>query len=297
MPDPIIATHGLTKRYGRDAVGIDRLDLEVRPGEIFGFLGPNGAGKSTALRLLLDLIRPTGGRAEIFGLDTHRESVRIRERIGNLPGEVEMWRDCPGVEVLDLFAALRRGQAPLREETLRRLELSPQALTRPLRTWSRGMKQKLAIAVALQHAPPLLLLDEPTTALDPLVREALFTLLRELRGRGHTIFFSSHNLAEVEQLCDRVAILREGRLVLVEVVAALRARRVRRIDVVFRAEPAALPPLPGAVVLSRQGARVVLRVEGPIADLLPPLHALGIEDITITAPPLEEVFLEYYRGA
>ncbi|MFO0985455.1 MAG: ABC transporter ATP-binding protein [Planctomycetota bacterium] len=291
----LLETRGLTKLYGR-TVGVLDLEFTVEAGEIFGFLGPNGAGKSTTIRLLLDLIRPTRGSARIFGLDTRRDAVAIRTRIGNLPGEVDIWRDCTGAEVLDFFARLRGRRVPLQAKILERFELTPAVLARKLRDYSRGMKQKIGLAVALQHAPPFLLLDEPTTALDPLVRESLFQILLELRAAGHTILFSSHNLSEVEQICDRVAILRAGRLVLLEQVATLRARRVRIVDALLK-DPAA--PLPGELadaLMKRHGARIVLRVQGDIQMTLAHLASLGVDDLLVTAPPLEEVFLDFYRG-
>jgi ABC-2 type transport system ATP-binding protein len=294
MTEAVIETQGLTKLYG-ETVGITDLDLHVHGGEIFGFLGPNGSGKSTTIRLLLDLIRPTRGHATIFGLDPRTAAVAIRERLGNLPGEVEIWRTCTGAEVLAFFARLRRQHVPLQSELCDRFQLSRGVLSRTLRGYSRGMKQKIGLLIALQHAPALALLDEPTNALDPLVRESLFEVLRELRGRGHTILFSSHNLAEVEQICDRVAILRAGQLVLQDEVAALRARRVRLIDAVLRDAAAVLPEGPGVTIIKRQGAHVIVRVQGDIQQALEPLLAIGLEDVVITAPPLEEVFLDFYR--
>src|SRR5687768_4964997 len=226
MDTPAIETRGLTKVYGgrRPALrrdhprpagvrALDDVSIEVRRGEIFGFLGPNGAGKSTAIRLLLGFLHPTAGGATVLGLDSVRSSVEIRRAIGYLPGGIAFWDNLTGERLLDELAALS-GRPPVRRVALLdRLELSAATLKRPVRDYSRGMRQKLGIIQALQHDPELAILDEPSEGLDPLMQRAFYDLLDERRKAGRTCFFSSHVLSEVERLCDRVAIIRAGQMV------------------------------------------------------------------------------------
>jgi ABC-2 type transport system ATP-binding protein len=223
-----ICTTGLTKCYGT-ICALDGLDVEVREGEIFGFLGPNGAGKSTAIRLLLGYIHPTAGRADVLGCDIVTESVAIRRRVGYLPGGIALYDTLTGREQLDFLARLN-GRAPVRRaELCELLELSAKTLNRMVRDYSRGMRQKIGIVQALQHDPELAVLDEPSEGLDPLMQRAFYSILERLKQQGRTVFFSSHVLSEVERVCDRVAIVRSGRLVLVEEIAKLRARRRRNV--------------------------------------------------------------------
>ncbi|MFL5679602.1 MAG: ABC transporter ATP-binding protein, partial [Chloroflexota bacterium] len=222
-----IETRGLTKRYGhrrrpglpggkrggKTLVALDDLAINVRHGEIFGFLGPNGAGKSTTIRLLLGYLHATAGSASVLGFDAARDSVEIRRRVGYLPGGIALYDALTGERLLDYLGRLT-GRPPVRRaELLDRLELSEASLRRPVRDYSRGMRQKIGIVQALQHDPELAILDEPTEGLDPLMQRAFYEILEELRASGRTIFFSSHVLSEVERVCDRVAIIRGGRLV------------------------------------------------------------------------------------
>jgi ABC-2 type transport system ATP-binding protein len=230
MDGPAIVTRALTKTYGR-ARGVADLDLEVRPGEVFGYLGPNGAGKTTTLRLLLDLIRPTRGSATVLGLDSHREGRAIRRRVGYLPGDLRLYVSLSGRELLDYFGHLRGAIPRERAEALaRRLDCD---LGREIRALSSGNRQKLGLIQAFMSDPELLILDEPTNGLDPLVQQTFYELVLEARAAGRTVLLSSHILPEVERVCDRVGILREGRLVAVESIADLRARAVRRVEIEF----------------------------------------------------------------
>ena len=234
-PDPTgsyaIRAFGLTKHYRSRAVfhgtgaatvrALDDVSLDVREGEVFGFLGPNGAGKSTLIRLLLGFIHPTAGNAEVLGLDAERDSVAIRGRVGYLPGGIALYDGLTGERHLDYLAELS-GRAPVRRsEICDRLELTPRTLSRPIRDYSRGMRQKIGIVQALQHDPELAILDEPSEGLDPLMQRAFYSILDDIRGAGRTVFFSSHVLSEVERVCDRVAIVRAGRLVALENVGEL----------------------------------------------------------------------------
>lgn len=293
MEPAAIRTEGLTKFYG-EARGIVDVDLEVRAGEIFGFLGPNGAGKSTTIRILLDLIRPTSGKASVMGLDAQAETVRVRQAVGYLPGEASLYDELSGNAFLDLVARVGNRKAPRRAELLERLKLDS---ARKIARYSRGMKQKLAVVAALQHDPELLILDEPTSGLDPLVQHEFYAILRGFSERGRTVFFSSHVLSEVERLCDRVAVIREGRIVTVDEIAALREKMVRRLLVTF-AEPVAAGRLevPGVTVVSAEGERVAMDVTGGLDGLIKRLAQFEIVDMEFDRPSLEQTFLEMYAG-
>ena len=263
---------------------------------MFGFLGPNGAGKTTTIRTLLDFLHPTAGSARIFGLDTHRDSVRIRRRIGNLPGDFGYGKGATGREALDLpRPAARRLGARSRPRSWR--ERFRADLDRPLGQLSRGNRQKVGLILAFFHQPDLLILDEPTGGLDPLMREEFLALVGEERDRGRAVFISSHELSEVERVCDRVGIIREGRLIAVERVADLIGKTRRKVTVEFAAPVTLdeLERLPGVTEVSGDGGRVTFMVAG---DLNPILHALAehvVTDLEIAHPSLEEVFLAYYR--
>ena len=293
MEPAAIRTEGLTKFYGK-ARGIVDVDLEVQAGEIFGFLGPNGAGKSTTIRILLDLIRPTSGKASVMGMDAQAETVRVRQAVGYLPGEASFYDELSGNACLDLVARVGNRESSRRAELLERLELDA---SRKIGRYSRGMKQKLAVVAALQHDPELLILDEPTSGLDPLVQQEFYAILREFSARGRTVFFSSHVLSEVERLCDRVAVIREGRIVAVDEIAALREKMVRRLVVTF-AEPVAAGRLevPGAKVVSTEGERVTMEVTGGLDGLIKRLAQFEIVDMELDRPSLEQTFLEMYAG-
>ena len=253
----IIETEKLTKSYGSHR-GIVDLDLEVDEGEVFGFLGPNGAGKTTTIRTLLDHIRPTSGRARVFGIDTTADPVAIHRRIGYLPGEFALYDKLTGGQTLEYFANLRGGvDRRYQRDLIARLDVDP---TRKFQEYSKGNKQKIGLVIALQHRPDLLMLDEPTSGLDPLVQQTFYAVIREAKAEGRTVFLSSHILSEVEKTCDRVAIIRDGRLV---------ARRSRR--------GAARPcPPPGRADLRRHGPGPGVRALPGVSDVIADDHVLRL---------------------
>ncbi len=301
-----LKTEGLTKRYGRprrgpipggaDVPALLDLSIRVNVGEIFGFLGPNGAGKSTTIRLLLGYLHPTAGRAEVLGLDSRTDSVRIRARVGYLPGGIALYDSMTGLDLLDYLGQLY-GRAPVRrQELLDRLELSAQTLGRPVRDYSRGMRQKIGIVQALQHDPELAILDEPTEGLDPLMQRAFYDVLDELRAAGRTIFFSSHILSEVERVCDRVAIVRAGRLVALEDITALLARRKRHVELRVHGRLPDLTRVTGVSGISAHDGLLTCQLEGDVGPFLAALAGVPVADLTIEPAHLEEAFLEFYEG-
>ncbi|WP_035839898.1 ABC transporter ATP-binding protein [Kitasatospora azatica] len=299
MTDPaaVIEVGALTKRYGR-TVGVERLDITVDPGEVFGFLGPNGAGKTTTLRCLVGLLRPTEGRVRVLGLDPVAEHRRLAPALGYLPGELRLYPELTGRQTLRLLADLQGAPTPRQAELCRRLALSESALDRAVREYSRGMKQKLGLVQAFQHDPELVVLDEPTEGLDPLVQETFFELLAEAEAAGRTVLLSSHVLPEVQRTCRRVAIIRDGRLVTVQSVAGLREARARKVRLVF-ADGLGRRPLGVADRWSPrwQGDRVELLV--PPHELVAALRgllALPVTDLTVEEAGLDEAFLDLYRS-
>ena len=293
MPDLIIHTERLTKRYG-SARGVDDLDLDVHAGEVFGFLGPNGAGKTTTIRLLLDFIRPTSGHAFIFGLDSREHSRQIRRRLGYLPGELTLYDSLSGTELLGYFAHLRG--LPSIESARRVAERLDCDLTREIKALSHGNRQKLGLVQALMGDPELTIFDEPTLGLDPLVQAVFFQLVDELRAAGRTLFVSSHNLPEIQRICDRVGIIREGRLLAVEKVSDLKRRAVRRLELRF-AEPVTaerFASVPGIRDLVVDGQHLSCVVVGEVDPILRAALELRVEDVISHEPSLEEIFLAFY---
>jgi ABC-2 type transport system ATP-binding protein len=287
---PAIRTVGLTKRFG-DVLALDGLDLAVEQGEIFGFLGPNGAGKSTTIRLLLHLIRPTAGRAEIMGVPAD-DVARAHPHVGYVSGDVALWPQLTGAEVLHLLGNLSGGvDAAYRDELLQRLSLDP---SRRIRTLSKGNRQKVALVAALMHRPAVLLLDEPTAGLDPLMEAEFQQIMREAAARGQTVFLSSHILDEVEDICTRVAILREGRLIEVATLDALRQKGVTVLDVVFDGPAPSFTRVPGVVAEQPFKDGVRLSLSGPPTALLAELAQQRVVSLRSHEPDLEEVFLSYY---
>lgn len=293
MSENAIETRGLTKYYG-DIVGLEDLDLEVRKGEVFGFLGPNGAGKTTTIRLLMGLLYPTRGRASILGLDCWSETVAVKSKVGYLPGETALYNRLTGEELVSFIAGFNGGGTGEAEKLAARLELD---LTRRVREASRGMKQKLALVLSLMKCPSVLIMDEPTTGLDPLTQVTLYEILNEYREAGATILFSSHNLFEVERICDRVGIIREGRLVATESIEGLRAKRVRHVEVAFSdGLPEGLASWPGVADVEEAGSRAEFKFKGDIDRLVKSISTRQVTDLSVTHASLEDVFLEYYGG-
>lgn len=293
-----ISIRGVTKQYG-NLVAVKNLDLAVEHGEILGFLGLNGAGKTTTIRILLDLLRPSSGAAHIFGHDCQHDGLRARSAIGYLPGEMGIYSSLTGHEVLDFLAGLQgsRIDRTVRLEIQERLKMPESDLRRKIREYSTGMKRKLGIIQAFQSAPRLLILDEPTEGLDPLMQESFYSLLVDSRKRGCTIFMSSHVLSEVERVCDRVAVLRKGELVLLANVEETRRLAPRRVRILFASDVAAAPELPAAHEIVTQEPRVwTVRVKGGLGPLLQALDGLPVADLEIEEPRLEDVVLSYYRG-
>ena len=293
----LIQTEKLTKSYGSHR-GIIDVDLEVIEGEAFGFLGPNGAGKTTMIRTLLDHIRPTSGRATIFGIETTVDPVAIHRRIGYLPGEFALYDKLTGGQTLDYFANLRGGvDRGYQADLVTRLDVDP---SRKFREYSKGNKQKIGLIIALQHRPDLLLLDEPTSGLDPLIQQEFYAVIREAKAEGRTVFLSSHILSEVERTCDRVAIIREGRLARVDRTDALRDLAHHQVELVFTDQVPVeeFSALPGVSDVVADDHILRMRVAGSITPVVRAAARYDLTDFISREPSLEETFLaEYGRNA
>ena len=291
----VIALDGLTKYYG-SARGIVDVDLEVNEGEVFGFLGPNGAGKSTTIRLIMDLIRPSGGTAQVFSLDARRDATLIHARTGYMPGELALYDALTGNQMLR-YAANLRGGVDWRfvEGLAERLDCD---LSRPIGTLSTGNKHKVGLIHALMHRPELLILDEPTSGLDPIVQQEFHRLLGEVRAEGRTVFLSSHILPEVESVCDRVGIIREGRLATVLQVEALKESALNDLEFHFAAEVAAdeFASLPGVRDVTVEGTVVRCTVVGSVDAVVKAAARHEVLDVISHERNLEQVFLAYYTG-
>lgn len=288
-----IETHDLCKAYGGRQV-LHHVALSVPDGEIFGFLGPNGAGKTTTIRILLGLLRATSGSARVLGGDAWTDGPRVRAEVGYLAGDVRFYDWFTGRATLEMLDAARGGRCGGEIRRLQRVfDLD---LDKRVRSYSRGMKQKLGLIQALMHRPRLLILDEPTTALDPLIREALYCEIRATADDGRTVLFSSHTLTEVEELCDEVAIVRAGRLVEREKIAVLRERAVRRVDLRFDGTPPISNLPAGLRLISSSDGRLAGAWAGDIQPLLEWLAVAGVEDVVIAPPDLEDLFLAYYAA-
>jgi ABC-2 type transport system ATP-binding protein len=288
-----IETRGLTKSYGRSR-GIVDVDLVVEAGQIFGFLGPNGAGKSTMIRLLLDLIRPSSGEAWVLGLDIHRDRLAIDRRISYVPGELSLYSELTGRQLLTYLGNLHgHVDAAYRDSLIERLELDP---FKRIKTLSRGNKQKVGLVAAFMIRPELLMLDEPTAGLDPFVQLEFERLCEEARSGGRTVFISSHQLPEVEHLCDRVGIIREGRLLAVETIADLKARALHRLEIDFGGpvDAATFSNLPGVRDLAVTDGTLRCTVMGSVDTLIKAAARFEVHNIRSIDTSLEEIFMAYY---
>jgi ABC-2 type transport system ATP-binding protein len=290
---PAIETRKLTKAYGAHR-GIIEVDLEVNEGEVFGFLGPNGAGKTTTIRTILDLIRPTSGRAFVFGIESSADPIAIHKRIGYVPGEFALYDRLTGGQHITYFANLRGGVDPAYQASLiERFDIDP---SRRFKEYSKGNKQKIGLVIALQHRPELLILDEPTSGLDPLVQQSFYALVRAAKAEGRTVFLSSHILGEVERTCDRVAIIRDGRLVKVDRTEALRDLAHHQVELRFAgAVPRAeFEGLPGVSEVAAEDHVLRMRVSGAITPVVRAAARYELLDFVSREPSLEETFLAQY---
>jgi ABC-2 type transport system ATP-binding protein len=286
-----IRTEGLGKDYGGVRALVD-LQLEVAQGEVVGYLGPNGAGKTTTIRLLLGLARPTAGRAEIFGMDCQRRTVEVRRRLAYVPGEANLWPSLTGAETLHLLGRVQgRADAGYRDELIQRFELDP---SKKVRAYSKGNRQKVLLIAALMTRPDLLVLDEPTSGLDPLMEQAFRHCVAEASDAGQTVFLSSHILSEVEALCDRVGILRDGRLVEMGTLAEMRHLSALTVEATFEGVPPDLRAVAGVKRAVVQGRHVHLQVQGSIEPLVEALAGTGVRELLSREPSLEELFLAHY---
>lgn len=296
MTDYVIETTGLTVYYGRHR-GILDVDLKVQKGEVFGFLGPNGAGKTTTERVLMDIIRPTAGKARILGKDCQAEGVEARDRVGYLPGELSLYENMTARQFFSMYSSLQKNNSDRNywQTLANRLDLDT---SRKMRQYSRGNKQKVGVVMAFMNKPELLILDEPTTGLDPLVQQTVMELVREANQGGATVFFSSHILPEVQAVCDRVGIIRDGKLIATERVEDLMKQHFKRVRLSF----STLPPedtfeMDGVTILNRDENQFTLEIHQDLGKVMGTAVPYGIIDIETIPISLEEIFLAYYgRG-
>jgi polyether ionophore transport system ATP-binding protein len=289
--DVVLRTENLTKRYG-SFTALDSLDLEMRKGEVLGYLGPNGAGKTTTIRLLLGLIRPTGGRAEIFGLDAQTKKVEVHARLAYVPGEATLWPSLTGAETLHLLAKVHGAtDVAYRDKLIKRFQFEP---NKKVRTYSKGNRQKVNLIAAFATRADLLVLDEPTSGLDPLMEQAFRESVLEAKANGQTVFLSSHILDEVEALCDRVAILRAGKLAEVGTLEQMRHLSALTVEATFANEPPKVTHIKGVENVKVTGHRLSCQVQGPIDELLSVLAAAHPKTLLSREPSLEELFLSLY---
>jgi ABC-2 type transport system ATP-binding protein len=287
-----IICEGLTKFYGPNR-GIEGLNLNINAGEIFGFLGPNGAGKTTTIRLLMGLLRPTSGNASILGMDAWRDSTAIKFKVGNIPGDVNLYENMRARDLIGYIDRFRPGPDPMLQELLERLDLD---ITRKIKALSRGNRQKVAIVLAMMHDPDILILDEPTLGLDPLMQQEFYTILGEFKERGKTVFLSSHILSEVERSCDRVGIVKLGKLVDVRSIEDLRQNKIRHMDVIF-SEPVRsdeFEQLPDVIEVKQLNEHMRITIRGDVDKLIKQIALHPVEDLTFTQPSLEDFFLSFY---
>jgi ABC-2 type transport system ATP-binding protein len=286
-----IRTENLTKFYGKIR-GIENVSITVHSGEIFGFLGPNGAGKTTTIRLFLDLIRPTRGGAEIFGLETQKNSLKIKSRIGYIPGDLSLYDTMSGKRFLQFASSLRTKEPVMADALCERFQVT---VDRKIKEYSKGMKQKIGIVQAFMHDPELVIMDEPTLGLDPLMQREFYTFLKEEQEKGRTFFISSHILSEVEKVCDRVGIIREGNIVAIEDVETLKKKSGRLMEVTFSnditEEDLIIPQIS---IVSIENRTVRFKVTGTMDDVIKHLSHFEIKDLVSKGVSVEDIFMHYY---
>lgn len=293
MDQAIIKTDRLSVYYGRQR-GVHNLDMAVQPGEIYGFLGPNGAGKTTTIRVLMDIIRPTAGKAKMFGMDCQKEGVQIRQRVGYMPGELNLYPHLRADQYLATVAAVRANSVDrsYTDNLCTRLGLDTR---RQIQTYSHGNRQKVGLVAAFMSKPDLLILDEPTLGLDPLAQQTVLDIVREARSEGRTVFFSSHNLSEVQSVCDRVGIIRDGQLVASETVESLTRKQFHRISLTFeQVPPEAAFEISGVCEVSRIDNVITLEIRDNLNALLAKAVNYKVIDLETHPITLEEVFMAYY---
>ncbi len=287
----LIQAHQLSKRYG-DVYALKNLELQLQQGDVLGYLGPNGAGKTTTIRLLLGLIAPSSGSATLFGLDAQRDVTEVHKRLAYVPGDVNLWPSLTGLETLALLARVHgRVDTAYRDQLIERFDFDP---SKKVRAYSKGNRQKVSLIAALMTRAELLVLDEPTSGLDPLMEKVFRDCIAEARDYGQTVFLSSHILSEVEALCDRVAILRDGELLQEGTLDGLRHLSAIDVEATFDGRPPDVSSVPGVISSSIEGFRLTAQVNGPVAPLLEVLVAAGVRELLSSKPPLEELFLSHY---
>lgn len=292
----IIQTHNLTKYYGKH-LGIKDLNLEINQGEIFGFLGPNGAGKSTTIRMILHLLKPTDGYITILGKKVSKHYAEIYKHIGNLPGELKLYEHLTGHYFLDYMSSFFDKEPRWRDELVNAFQLDSYILAKKLKYYSHGMKQKLGIIQALQHDPALIIMDEPTEGLDPLNKVVLYDYLKQFKEQGKTVFFSSHDLSEVEKICDRVGLVRSGKLIALEHISDLKKKMVRRMEIYLKGKYNLMDFKDSNIsVLDQQPDRLIITVKGDINPIIKTLAKYDLSNLVFPEPSLEETFMQFYKN-
>ena len=296
MSQIVIKTENLTKYYGKN-LGIENLNFEIRKGELFGFLGPNGAGKSTTIRLLLNLLKPSSGQAYLFGKEIEKHYCNLFRRIGNVPGELKLYEELTGNQFLHYMNSFNGKMSILRDELLHAFQLKDQDLDKKIKHYSRGMKQKLGIIQAMQEKPDLLIMDEPSEGLDPLNRNILYDYLLRFKEEGMTIFFSSHNLSEVEKISDHVGLVKEGKFIALEPIAELKKKMVRRLEIEFFEDikPEMIKHT-SFNLISHHGKHFVYTVHGKIDPIIKEIAKYRIKNLVFPEPSLEEMFMTFYQA-
>lgn len=294
MQDFVIETTNLTKYYGSTR-GIENLNLRILKGELFGFLGPNGAGKSTTIRLLLHLLLPSSGKVFLFGKELKKNYSSLFARIGNVPGELKLYEELTGECFLKYMNGFNNRKPVLREKLLDSFQMSREDLSKSIKQYSRGMKQKLGIIQALQEEPDLVIMDEPSEGLDPLNKNVLYDHLLAFKKKGKTIFFSSHNLSEVEKICDRVGLVKNGRLIALESIKDLKSKMVRKMEIEFgESVDASIFRIPSIKIINQQENRFTISILDNLDTLLQAVTRYQIRNIIFPEPSLEDMFMQFY---